>query len=187
MKRPNLKSLKKAKLELTNQDVVNLHQVLNSIKGLQGTKLVYAVGRTIDKLNPVVKRMAQDECIPKSEAFKKYEQALHELHKKYSGGKTRQTEAGTYFLFPWDIEEDIPDAVEKKREKWLKEREELQEKHIKAVEEREQQLQDYFEYMEEPFSEDLGDFTHKISEEDLDKCTVPETMRQVIGLLVKQQ
>ncbi len=176
MKRPNFKNLK---TELTNQDVINLHSVLNTVKGLQGTKLVYAVGRTIDKLNPVVAAMAQDKCIPKQKAFKEYEKELQDLHVKYSKGKYRKTEGGAVHVFPWD-----EGGAEKEHKSWMDERMKLEDKFKDAIEERMQQGQDYDEFLFEPFPEKLDDFIHKIQEDELDKCVVPEEMRQVIGLLV---
>jgi hypothetical protein len=183
MKRPNLKELD---VKIRNVDVLNLHHALSNIKGMKGTALVYAVGRTLDKLEPIKTKMSASECIPESEEHKEYIKAIHEIHKKFSGDKMKVSTDGNgnpieVYDFPWLGSKEHAD----KEKKWKKELEELREKYKDAIAERGQDIEDYNSYLEEPFEEDINNYIHKIKEEKLLDCTVPEEMRSVIGYIVE--
>jgi hypothetical protein len=184
MKRPQLKQLK---YEVTNHDVLDLYSKILNAQGLKGTPLIYAVSRTIAKLRPVVDALSDEKCIPESEAHRTFTKELHDIHKKHSGGKMKTTTSNDGYTvevydFPWLSSKDHEQA----RQQWMSETKKLKEKFREAISEREKEIKEYNEFLNEAFPESLSDYIHLIKEEKLGGCTVPESIRDVLHYIVEQ-
>lgn len=176
MKKPDFKQLKKV---ITNNDVLIIHNQLSEIEGIKGTKLIYAISRSIDKLAPVVKALSMDECIPKSNELLEYEKEMSKIAYEYSKGKSKNIGNTTVHAFPWDdgsnnnLKEEYDNKVA-----------EVKEKYKETLIDRTESEKEYFSFLLEPFSENIDDYFHKISYEDLEKCEVPTNIKFVLTYLI---
>lgn len=184
MKRPDFKTLEPS---IRNIDIINLHAELSEAQGMKGTALIYAVSRTIAKLKPLVEAMGIDKCIPQSEKFKEFNKELHEIHKKYSDEKMKMLPRpdgkgmAEVYEFPWTGNNDN----DVKRKAWMTEVEKLRKKYKDAIDEREKEIQEYNNFLQEPFPEMINDYLHKISKEKIEGCEVPESLRDALFYIVE--
>lgn len=88
---PDLKNIEQEKL--SRAEVRQLYYNLQSDKlnVIKNHSLMYAIGRTVDKLKPIIKKIEPDYVIPN---YDQYKEDLQKLHEKLSGGKTVETRSG---------------------------------------------------------------------------------------------
>jgi len=146
LKLPDFKSLKEAKEIITRTDVRLMHQNLQSKKldAIKNHSLIYAIGRTLDKLKAVDKEMAPEKVIV---GWEEYNEKLRELHEKLSGGKTTETHDGQKI---WQINYSSNEYA----------------KATKALRE-EYGIDQYEEWMNGAFDENIADFIHYVNDKEV--------------------
>lgn len=175
MKRPNLKTIKK---QITNEEIIIFNEVLSKSTGVKGTKLVYAIARTINNLKPVVEALSIDSCIPKSKELKEYEQSLSDIAIKYSEGKTKMLNGREVYDFPWKDDNDS------RRKQYEEEVLKLRDKYKTEIENRIKDENEYLAFLKEEFSEDINNYFYKVSYEDLETCDVPESLKFILPYII---
>lgn len=185
MKKPKLKDVSS---KPTNGDILTLYTILiTGEKNAKGTKLVYALSRTIGKLKPVAEALSREKCIPESDTYKDYLKKLDELNQKSSNGKIVVVGDRQHYDFPWFYDpakyagaQQVHTAAFEKLKATFKE----------AIDERDSQIKEYNEFLNEEFGKDegveFGDYLHLISKEDADSCEMPDSLRTVIYHIIKE-
>jgi len=170
------------KIEMTRNEVVEFHDRLNETVGLAGIPIIYAISRTLAKLKSVIKFWDIEKFAPLSEDFKKYNEEAQTIHMKYSKGKTKYVGKTLMHDFPWSSDADKNNLMEK----WSKEMKDCDEKYKAAIDQRKEEMLKYDEFMKETFEEDVYDYIHKISEDKLEQCSVPESMKDILYMFVQE-
>lgn len=112
---------------------------------VNGLKIMYAVSKNKDTIQAAAKHLKADVICPAGEKYLEYENAVRELYKKHSEGRTIQvkTELGTKQQY--DVSKNI--------DKFNKEAVELAKKYHKEIEERQKQLTEYQDFLEKDHAE----------------------------------
>lgn len=151
-------SIKKDR-ELTNFEIIRHYIDLTELTGVTGLKLNYQINATRRSLKPLYEAYQQDELIPKSVEFKEYEEKLSELYKQLAtpeGAKLPKTKntGNEGEVLDIDTNSDIV----------VTERIKLQSKYVNSIVERQNQLKEYNNWLQEPCKDDYKLFKVKTSE-----------------------
>ncbi len=140
MKKPVVKRDRK----LTNLEILQLHAELKALRNVPGVKLNYAIARTLQNLKPLVEAYSQDQLIPKSEEFIKYENELKKAYEQFASKGSGAPKTKILVTPQGEMESlDIDINSEEVKEARAK----LQLKYTKAIEERKAQISEYNDWL----------------------------------------
>lgn len=130
---------------MTKQEILDLYNGLKAVSNLPGARWAYAVAKNMDRLQPEIR--ALQKAFAHDEDFAEYESKRRELAKEHAvkeDGKPKTVKVGAN-------EEYLIDD----QDKFNKELKKLQKKHEEAVDNREQQIEDFNELLSEEVELDL--------------------------------
>ena len=157
---------------MKNWELLNLYQVLSSVSELKGVKFSYFVVKNLGLLEREIKNL--EEVIKASKDYYEFEEKRIELAKKHAKKddkgepKTKEVDGKKVFDMKSQIAFD-------------KEFKELQKKNKKTLEEREKQIKEYNELIEQDSDIKL----HKIKLSDIPEEINVSQMKAIESLIEK--
>ena len=156
-----IRNTEKKPAGLTYGDILDRFALLNNVKDLPGVKLCFARSKNLLHLRAFEKRNSRDARIPVTSDFENYQKEFSEIRGKY----LLTNKEGKAVLHDNNPIVDIanPELIAKM--------EELKTKFKAAIQEREDDIKAYNEFMLEPVPEDELPKTHMVKMDDVSELT----------------
>ncbi len=140
---------------LTNGEVIDRYQMLSMPVDLHGFDVCYPKDRNLEKLRLAIKynKLERDVKFPKTDAYKAYEKELSDLFKQLS----ENPDGSNRLKVVRDArgnEQEVYD-VDVTSEEYLTAKALLNQKHDAALQDRQEQLKKYDEFLDEPFAGEI--------------------------------
>ena len=141
--------------EISNGEILARYRALTNVQNIKGTKLLYAVHRNKQLLEPFAKAFDDKVLVPLSTELEVYNEAVQNVYKKYAddgvgGVKTKVVIENGKPLSVFDIDMNNLDMK--------KELAELAKTYSDAIEERNKDIKEYNEFLMKPFEDTLKVF-----------------------------
>jgi hypothetical protein len=143
-----IRNIEKANKGLTYGELLDRYALLEKVQGLAGDKLCFARRKNLMKLRSFERLNSMESRIPISEAYQKYQVEYSEIRLKYlltdKEGKTVMRD-----IVQPDGRVEIQPLVDIANPQLIAELESLKKKHTDAIQEREDDLKAYREFLQE--------------------------------------
>jgi len=157
---------------MKNKEILQLYNALQDVSNLSGVKFAYAVSRNINKVKPTLNSL--EEAINPKEEYKEFESKRVELAKKYA----KKNENGEP-VTNTDLDNNTKTYEIENQKAFQKEMTKLQKEYAQAITNREKQIEEYKNLLEEETQIDF----YKIKKENLPEDITAQQLTGIFAII----
>lgn len=159
MKRPNFNALPEKETTWTKGEVIQLYNLLRSMRGIRGVQFLKIVALLLDEIQTISEALSVDKCVPSFKDFNEYQNQISKLQRKHS------------IITDKDIIENNSYQAELRK---------LNADSEKMIEEYNQDMQEYNLMLDEPFTE------RPVNWKYFKASVIPENLPSEIYLMISR-